>query len=158
MYELNNKIKLGSVADAFTLLEGLENLMVKYPDQTLKACIKYAKQWRTTRSLRHLEASLVVCDKDLIVELDGSGNVVEIESGVIGIGSGGAFAECKILFHPKLIFCLGAARALLDIEGFDAEKIAKKAMEIAAEKCIYTNNNFITEKIIWTDDEKKIHV
>ena len=98
--ELNNKMKLGSVADAFTLLEGLENMMVKYPDQTLKACIKYAKQWRTTRSLRHLEASLVVCDKDLIIELDGSGNVVEIESGVIGIGSGGAFAECKF-------FCLG---------------------------------------------------
>jgi len=107
--------------------------------------------------LRHLEASLVVCDKDLIIELDGSGNVVEIESGVIGIGSGGAFAECKqILIHPKLIFGLGAARALMDIEGFDAEKIAKKAMEIAAEKCIYTNNNFITEKITWEAEVKKI--
>lgn len=98
---------LGSVADAFTLLEGLEGMMAKYPDQTLKACIKYAKQWRTGISyfgifivlgkyLRHLEASLVVCDKDLIVELDGTGNVVEIETGVLGVGSGGAFAECMI--------------------------------------------------------------
>jgi len=96
-----------------------------------------------------LEASLVVCDKDLIVELDGSGNVVEIESGVLGIGSGGAFAECKKYLRAIILTLLGAARALLDIEGYDAEKIAKKAMEIAAEKCIYTNNNFITEKVIW---------
>ena len=137
-------------------------MMVKHPDQTLKACIKYAKQWRTGnisissickehiigKYLRHLEASLLVCDKDLIVELDGTGNVVEIESGVIGIGSGGAFAECKDIYVKKFNF-VGAARALLDIEGYDAEKIAKKAMDIAAEKCIYTNNNFIWEKVVW---------
>eukprot|EP01016_Furgasonia_blochmanni_P031233 TRINITY_DN3230_c0_g1_i7.p4 TRINITY_DN3230_c0_g1~~TRINITY_DN3230_c0_g1_i7.p4 ORF type:complete len:128 (-),score=12.92 TRINITY_DN3230_c0_g1_i7:103-486(-) len=110
--------------------------MQKHPDQTLKACIKYAKQWRTGKSLKHLNATLLVCDKDLIVELDGTGNVIEIDSGVIGIGSGGAFAEC-------------AARALLDIESISAEEIANKAMKIAAEKCIYTNSNFILEKIKW---------
>lgn len=83
----------GSLADAFTLMEGLETIMSKYPKQTLKSCINYAKQWRTGKMLRHLEATLIVIDKDLIVELDGTGNVLEIED-VIGVGSGGQFAEC----------------------------------------------------------------
>ena len=86
----------------------------------------------------------------MIVELDGTGNVVEIESGVIGIGSGGAFAECKCCcIGSKILNLIGAARALLDIEGMDAEAIARKAMNIAAEKCIYTNNNFVCEKVVW---------
>ncbi len=78
-------------------MEGLEKVISKYPDQTLRSCITYAKEWRTGKHLRHLEATLLVCDKDLIVELDGTGNVLEIDSGAIGIGSGGAFAEC--IFH-----------------------------------------------------------
>ena len=81
---------------------------------------------------------MLVCDKDLIVEIDGTGNVMEIPD-VIGIGSGGAYAEC-------------AARALIDIDGFSAEDIANKAMKIAAEKCIYTNNNFILETINWEEE------
>jgi ATP-dependent HslUV protease subunit HslV len=81
----------GSLADAFSLMEGLETVMNKYPNQTLKSCINYAKQWRTGKMLRHLEATLVVIDKDLIVELDGTGNVLEIQD-VIGVGSGGQFA------------------------------------------------------------------
>ena len=72
-------------------MEGLEAVMSKYPNQTLKSCINYAKQWRTGKQLRHLEATLVVIDKDLIVELDGTGNVLEIDD-VIGVGSGGQFA------------------------------------------------------------------
>ena len=79
------------MADAFALMEGLEAVMSKYPNQTLKSCINYAKQWRTGKQLRHLEATLVVIDKDLIVELDGTGNVLEIDD-VIGVGSGGQFA------------------------------------------------------------------
>ena len=81
----------GSVADAFALMEGLEQVMAKYPKQTLKSCINYAKEWRTGKQLRHLEASLVIIDQDLIVELDGTGNVIEIDD-VIGVGSGGLFA------------------------------------------------------------------
>ncbi|EAS04180.1 ATP-dependent protease HslVU, peptidase subunit (macronuclear) [Tetrahymena thermophila SB210] len=129
----------GSLADAFTLMEGLENIMTKQP--TLKACITYAKQWRTGKALRHLEATLLVVDKDLIVELDGTGNVLEIPE-VIGIGSGGAFAEC-------------AARALIDIDGMSAKDIALKSMKIAADKCIYTNHNWVVETLKWDPSEFK---
>lgn len=103
--------------------------MSKFPNQTLKSCIHYAKQWRTGKQLRHLEATLVVIDKDLIVELDGTGNVLEIDD-VIGVGSGGQFAEC-------------AARALLKHSTLGAEEIANEAMKIAADKCIYTSHQFI---------------
>jgi ATP-dependent HslUV protease subunit HslV len=81
----------GSVADAFYLLEGLEQVMNKYPKQTLKSCLTYAKEWRTGKQLRHLEATLLVIDRDVIIELDGTGNVLEIDD-VIGIGSGGLYA------------------------------------------------------------------
>ena len=94
----------GSLADAFTLMEGLEGVMNKYPSQTLKSCINYAKQWRTGKMLRHLEAALIVIDQNLIVELDGTGNVLEIDD-VIGIGSGGQFAECAaraLMSHTSL--------------------------------------------------------
>ena len=124
----------GSVADAFYLLEGLEQVMAKYPKQTLKSCIKYAKEWRTGKQARHLEATLLVIDKDLIVELDGTGNVLEIDD-VIGIGSGGLFAEC-------------AARALLTHTQMSAEEIATESMRIAANKCIYTSHEWVTEKIV----------
>jgi len=121
------------VADAFTLLEGLEQVMSKYPKQTLKSCISYAKEWRTGKQLRHLEATLIVIDKDLIVELDGSGNVLEIDD-VIGVGSGGLFAEC-------------AAKALMNHTSMGAEEIARAAMKIAADKCIYTSHEWIVQKL-----------
>ena len=89
----------------------------------------------------------MVCDKDLIVEIDGTGNVIEIDD-VIGIGSGGLFAECKIDFVLKYLN-LGAARALLSHTDLSAEEIGKRAMHIAADKCIYTNHNFVSEKIVW---------
>lgn len=122
----------GTLADAFTLMEGLEGIMQRHPNQTLRNCITYAKQWRTGKYLRNLQATLVVIDKDLIVELDGTGNVLEIPD-VIGIGSGGIFAEC-------------AARALLANTTMDGEEIAREAMRIAAEKCIYTSNILTMEK------------
>lgn len=124
----------GSLADAFYLIEGLEQVMAKYPKQTLKSCISYAKEWRTGKQLRHLEATLIVIDKDLIVELDGTGNVLEIED-VIGIGSGGLYAEC-------------AARALIGHTPLTGEQIAQEAMKIAASKCIYTSDRFVMEKIV----------
>ena len=107
------------------------------------------------KNLRHLEATLVVCDKDLIVELDGTGNVIEIDSGVLGVGSGGLFAECNNNTLPLCVMLtvnnsfIGAARALLDVEGYTAQQIAEKAMKIAADKCIYTSHTFVQEKITW---------
>ena len=109
--------------------------MSKYPKQTLKCCINYAKQWRTGKMLRHLEATIIVIDKDLIVELDGTGNVLEIND-VIGIGSGGQFAEC-------------AARALMSHTNLSASEIALESMKIAADKCVYTSDKFLMEKIVW---------
>ena len=107
--------------------------MEKYPKQTLKSCIHYAKEWRTGKQLRHLEATLIVVDKDLIVELDGTGNVIEIED-VIGVGSGGLFAE-------------SAAKALLTHTEMNAEQIARASMKIAADKCIYTSHEWLVEKV-----------
>jgi ATP-dependent HslUV protease, peptidase subunit HslV len=119
----------GSVADAFALMEGLEQVMSRYPKQTLKSCISYAKEWRTGKQLRHLEATLIVIDKDLIIELDGTGNVIEIDD-VIGVGSGGLFAE-------------SAAKALLEHTQMGAEEIARAAMKIAADKCVYTSHAWV---------------
>ncbi len=107
--------------------------MQKYPKQTLKSCISYGKEWRTGKQLRHLEATLIVIDENLIVELDGTGNVIEIED-VIGVGSGGLFAEC-------------AAKALLEHTSMEAEEVARASMKIASEKCIYTSKEWILEKI-----------
>jgi ATP-dependent HslUV protease subunit HslV len=126
----------GSLADAFTLMEGLENIMQRHQNQTLRNCITYAKQWRTGKYLRNLQATLLVIDKDLIVELDGTGNVLEIPD-VIGIGSGGIYAEC-------------AARALLKNTTMSAEEIANESMRIAADKCIYTSNILLMEKVVNT--------
>lgn len=92
------------------------------------------------KMLRHLEASILVCDKENIIELDGMGNVLEIES-VRGIGSGGLFAECIIIE----IYHIGAAEALLDIEGLSAEDIGRRAMKIASDKCVMTNHNYVTK-------------
>jgi ATP-dependent HslUV protease subunit HslV len=124
----------GSTADALTLFERLEGKLEKHPGQLARACVELAKDWRQDKYLRRLEAMMAVADKNVSFVLTGSGDVLEPEDGLIGIGSGGSFA-------------LSAARALIDIDGLSAEQIAKKAMKIAADICIYTNNNVIFEKL-----------
>src|SRR6186713_3650798 len=123
----------GATADAFTLLERLETKLEQYPDQLTRACVELAKDWRTDRYLRRLEAMMLVADKSVSLALTGTGDVLEPEFGVMAIGSGGNFA-------------LAAARALIDTDQ-DAEQIARKAMEIAADICVYTNHSVIVETI-----------
>jgi len=124
----------GSTADALTLFERLEGKLEKHPGQLARACVELAKDWRQDKYLRRLEAMMAVADKQSSFVLTGSGDVLEPEDGLIGIGSGGSFA-------------LAAARALMDVDGFSAEQIAKKAMKVAADICIYTNHNVIFEKL-----------
>ena len=124
----------GATADAFTLLERLEAKLEKHPGQLTRACVELAKDWRTDRYLRKLEAMMAVADQEVSLVLTGQGDVLEPEDGLIGIGSGGNYA-------------LSAARALIDIEGLDAETIARKSMIIAAGICVYTNGNMIVERL-----------
>ena len=124
----------GATADAFTLFERLEAKLEQYPQQLTRACVELAKDWRTDRYLRRLEAMMAVADGSVSLLLSGTGDVLEPEDGLIGIGSGGSFA-------------LAAARALADIDGLDAEAIARKAMSIAAGICIYTNDNVVIESL-----------
>lgn len=121
----------GATADAFTLFERLEAKLEQYPEQLTRACVDMAKDWRTDRYLRRLEAMMIVAGKETSLVLTGTGDVLEPENGVIAIGSGGNFA-------------LAAARALMDTD-MDAEEIARKAMAIAAEICVYTNDNLTVE-------------
>ena len=123
----------GSTADAFTLLERLETKLEASPGQLMRACVELAKDWRTDKYLRNLEAMLIVTDGAELLIITGAGDVVEPEHDVAAIGSGGNFA-------------LAAARALYDTET-DAESIARRAMSIAAEICVYTNGNLTVEKI-----------
>ena len=123
----------GSTADAFTLFERLEGKLEQYPGQLLRAAVELAKDWRTDRYLRHLEAMMLVADKNVSLALTGTGDVLEPEHGVMAIGSGGNYA-------------LAAARALMDTDK-DAEEIARKAMQIAADICVYTNHNVVVETI-----------
>jgi ATP-dependent HslUV protease subunit HslV len=127
----------GATADAFTLFERLETKLERFPDQLKRACVELAKDWRTDRYLRHLEAMMIVADADESLVLTGKGDVLEPDDNVMGIGSGGNFA-------------LAAARALLDSE-LDAEAIARKAMAIAADICVYTNKEVVLETL----DSKK---
>ncbi len=122
----------GATADAFTLFERLEAKLEQHPGQLARACVELAKDWRTDRYLRRLEAMMAVADKDVSLVLTGTGDVLEPEGGLIGIGSGGNYA-------------LSAARALIDIDGLEAEDIARKSMKIAAQICVYTNENVIIE-------------
>ncbi len=124
----------GATADAFTLFERLEAKLEQYPQQLMRACVELAKDWRTDRYLRRLEAMMAVADKDHSLILSGTGDVLEPEDGLIGIGSGGPFA-------------LAAARALIDATEKDAEAIARQAMSIAADICIYTNHNVSIEAL-----------
>jgi ATP-dependent HslUV protease, peptidase subunit HslV len=127
----------GATADAFTLFERLEAKLEQYPGQLTRACVDLAKDWRTDRYLRRLEAMMIVADKDVTLVLTGTGDVLEPEQHVMGIGSGGMYA-------------LSAARALLD-QPLDAEQIARKAMAIAAEVCVYTNTNVVVESLASTN-------
>ncbi len=124
----------GATADAFTLFERLETKLETYPGQLTRACVELAKDWRTDRYLRRLEAMMAVADAGTALVLTGTGDVMEPEDGLIGIGSGGAFA-------------LAAARALIDATDLDAEAIARKSLGIAAEICVYTNSNIIVESL-----------
>ena len=123
----------GSTADAFTLIERLEAKLEQYPEQLARACVDLAKDWRTDRYLRRLEAMLIVADKVSIFTVTGVGDVLEPEHGVAAIGSGGNFA-------------LAAARALIDTD-LDAETVARRAMAIAAEICVYTNGELTVETL-----------
>jgi ATP-dependent HslUV protease subunit HslV len=124
----------GATADAFTLFERLEGKLEQYPGQLMRACVELAKDWRTDRYLRRLEAMMAVADKDVSLILTGNGDVLEPADGLIGIGSGGNYA-------------LSAARALVDQDALSAEEIAMRAMKVASEICVYTNNNFVIEKL-----------
>ncbi len=124
----------GATADAFTLLERLEAKLERFPNQLERACVELAKDWRTDRYLRRLEAMMAVADSDRSFTLTGNGDVLEPDDGVIAIGSGGNYA-------------LSAARALMEIDGLSAEEIARRAMRIAGEICVYTNANVIIETL-----------
>ena len=127
----------GATADAFTIFERLESKLEQYPGQLMRSCVELAKDWRMDRYLRRLEAMMLVADKDVGLVLTGSGDVLEPEGenhcAVAAIGSGGNYA-------------LAAGRALIDTPA-DAETIARKAMAIAGDICVYTNHNLVIEQI-----------
>jgi ATP-dependent HslUV protease subunit HslV len=123
----------GATADAFTLFERLEKKLEQHNGQLLRAAVELAKDWRTDKYLRNLEALMIVADKDTLLVLTGNGDVLEPEGGIAAIGSGGNYA-------------LAAARALTDYED-DAETIARRAMEVAAEVCVFTNDRVTVETI-----------
>ena len=124
----------GATADAFALFERLEAKLEQYPMQLARACVEMAKDWRTDRYLRRLEAMMAVTDREVSLLLTGTGDVLEPDDGIIAIGSGGPYA-------------LAAARALADRDDLDAEAVARRALEIAADICIYTNHNIVIESL-----------
>jgi ATP-dependent HslUV protease subunit HslV len=126
----------GATADAMTLFERLEAKLELYPNQLTRACVELAKDWRTDKYLRRLEAMMIVADKNTALVITGIGDVLEPEDGIIAIGSGGNYA-------------LAAARALKDTD-YSAEEIARRAMKVAADICVFTNENFVIE-ILGTD-------
>ena len=123
----------GATADAFTLFERLESKLEQYPGQLTRAAVELAKDWRTDRYLRRLEAMMIVADRDVSLVLTGTGDVLEPEAGVMAIGSGGNYA-------------LAAARALIDSDK-DAETIVRRGLDIAADICVYTNRNVTIETL-----------
>jgi len=123
----------GATADAFTLFERLEAKLEQYPGQLTRTAVELAKDWRTDRYLRRLEAMMIVADKDVSLVLTGTGDVLEPEAGIAGIGSGGNYA-------------LAAARALID-GPLDAEAIVRRSLDIAADICVYTNRNVTVERL-----------
>ena len=123
----------GATADAFTLFERLESKLEKHPNQLTRAAVELAKEWRTDKYLRRLEALLTVADANVSLLITGQGDVLEPEDGIIGIGSGGNYA-------------LAAAKVLMETD-MKAEEIAKKAIKVASEICVFTNNNVTMEKL-----------
>ena len=124
----------GSTADAFTLFERFEGKLKEYSGNLLKSAVELAKDWRTEKVLRRLEAMLIVADREHVLLLSGTGDVIEPEHGVTAIGSGGPYA-------------LAAARALVRNTDMDARQVVAQAMEIAADICIYTNSNFVIKEL-----------
>ncbi|CAM9409758.1 unnamed protein product [Chrysoparadoxa australica] len=124
----------GATADCFTLMERLEQYLEENSFQLTRACVEMAKAWRTDKFLRRLEATLIVADPTLSLELTGNGDVMEADTNVISIGSGGAYA-------------LAAARALSDIPELSAEDVARRAMAVASDMCVYTNGNLTIESV-----------
>ena len=124
----------GGTADAFTLFERFEEQLEKHQGKLVRASVELAKLWRTERSLRRLEALLIVADKDASLIITGNGDVIEPEEGIMAIGSGGTFA-------------MAAARALLHNTDLDAEDIVHKSLTIAADICVYTNHNHTIEEL-----------
>lgn len=124
----------GGTADAFTLFERFEEKLEKYQGHLMRSAVELAKDWRTDRALRRLEAMLAVCDSEHSLIITGNGDVLEPEHGIVAIGSGGAYAQ-------------SAARALLDNTDLTPREIVEKALTIASELCIYTNNHFTLETI-----------
>ena len=124
----------GLTADAFALFERLESKLDQYKNQLKRACVELAKDWRTDRYLRRLEAMMIVANKDISLLLSGTGDVIESDDGILAIGSGGPFAN-------------SAAKALIKNTEMNAEEIAIESLNIAADICIYTNHNIISEKI-----------
>lgn len=123
----------GATADAFTLFERLEAKLEQYPGQLMRASVELAKDWRTDRYLRRLEAMMLVADNTVTLALTGNGDVLEPENGIMAIGSGGNYA-------------LAAGLAMMDTDK-NAEQIARKAMSIAANICVYTNDNVVVEQL-----------
>ena len=124
----------GSTADAFALFERLESKLDQYKNQLKRSCVELAKDWRTDRYLRKLEAMMIVADKEISLLLSGTGDVIESDDGILAIGSGGPFAN-------------SAAKALIKHTSMNAEEVAKESLNIAADICIYTNHNIVSEKI-----------
>lgn len=124
----------GAAADGITLIERLEAKLEKHANQLKRAAVELAKDWRMDKYLRQLQAYMIVADKDVSLVLNGTGEVMEPDDGIIGIGSGGNYA-------------MAAAKALYDIDGLTLEEIAQKAMKIAGDIDIYTNHNVIIEKV-----------
>ena len=124
----------GSTADAFALFERLESKLEQYKNQLKRSCVELAKDWRTDRYLRRLEAMMIVADKDISLLLSGTGDVIESDDGILAIGSGGPYAN-------------SAAKALIKNTNMNAKEIAIESLKIAADICIYTNHNLVSEEI-----------
>jgi ATP-dependent HslUV protease subunit HslV len=124
----------GSAADAFTLMERFEKKLREHAGSLSRAVVELAKDWRTDRYLRRLEALMIVADTNQLYTLSGNGDVIEPDKGIVAIGSGGPYAQA-------------AAQALLENTAFSAKEIAEKALYVAADICIYTNNNVIIEEL-----------
>ncbi|MFN3712434.1 MAG: ATP-dependent protease subunit HslV [Alcanivoracaceae bacterium] len=126
----------GGTADAFTLFERFESQLEKHQGQLVRAAVEMAKDWRTDRALRRLEALLAVADKDNSLIITGNGDVVEPEMGLIAIGSGGPYAQ-------------SAARALMENTDLSAREIVEKSLTIAGDICVYTNQNHTIDELSW---------